>query len=372
MNNEREKMLILVGGGHTHRFLITSMIREKLENYNVLLISNYDKQFYSGMASAYMENIYSEDDFSVDLRRLCNKAGISFIEEEVLSVDPTKKTLITSNNKTYEFDLISFDTGSDTAGKKISGAKEFSKSVKPLQNLKVIKNIIKKSVNEKLGIVVIGAGAAGIEMSIAMRKFCDKEKNKNKISIIDSNNEIMDGYDKKIKRIVHKELNKNEIELFTNERVNCIKKDTIIMDSGKEINYGFLMLASGSVAHDLYKKSKFEVDERGYMIVNSYLQNEKYPFVFGAGDCISIKEYDYVKKVGVYAIKEAPILWENIKRAARNKELKKYVAQKEYLAIVSLGNKRGALSYHGFVLSGKIAWNLKDYIDRTFINNYKK
>ncbi|MDF1618746.1 FAD-dependent oxidoreductase [Petrocella sp. FN5] len=371
MNETYVKTLILVGGGHAHLYLIKQMRTDQLKNHQVFLISAGKKQYYSGMASSYLEGLYSEKDFSVDLMKLCEKSGVTYIEDEVVLIQPKDKTIVTRNGVTFTYDILSLDTGSDVVGKQIPGANAFSHLVKPLHHLVQIKKVIQEVKQSLFKVVFIGAGAAGVEMALAIHQLA-LQMNKNiQILMIDSGNGILKGYPEKVKLKMKIALMGANIQVLQNERVHKIEKKQLLLKSEKRISYDFLIVAAGSVAHPLYRQSGLDVDERGYMFVNGYLQNKDYPDIFGAGDCIAFTEYDYVRKIGVYAIKEAPILWENIKRKARGDLLKKYKPQKKYLSIVTLGNRRGILSYNKMVFTGKWPWYLKDWIDRRFINRYQ-
>ncbi|GCD11923.1 hypothetical protein [Clostridium tagluense] len=104
---------------------------------------------------------------------------------------------------------------------------------------------------------------------------------------------------------------------------------------------------------------------------DSYLQSVDYDFIFGAGDCISFYEFSYVKKVGVYAIREAPHLYNNILKFIRNDGLQEYIPQKNYMAIISSGNKKGIIQYKGMAISGGACWKLKDFIHCKFMKKFK-
>ena len=54
-----------------------------------------------------------------------------------------------------------------------------------------------------------------------------------------------------------------------------------------------------------------------------------------------------------------------------NRELKKYIPQKKYLSIISLGKKQGILYYKGLIIKGNLVWKIKDFIDRSFMERFK-
>ncbi|MEG1977746.1 MAG: hypothetical protein RRZ91_02775, partial [Cetobacterium sp.] len=80
-----KKILLLVGGGHAHVYLINKIIKEK-QKFKTILVSSSQYQFYSGMASAYIENIYSDNDIIFDLKKLCKLGEIEFFEEKVIEI----------------------------------------------------------------------------------------------------------------------------------------------------------------------------------------------------------------------------------------------------------------------------------------------
>ena len=156
-----------------------------------------------------------------------------------------------------------------------------------------------------------------------------------------------------------------------NTKVTEIDKEYLKTTAGERIEYDDLIWAGGVAADSLYKESGILVDEKGFMLVNSYLQSLSHPFIFGAGDCVTFSNYDYVTKVGVYAIREAPVLVENITRYSQGKPLQVYTPQRTYLSILSLGHKVGILQYGKIVVKGKIFWKIKDYIDQSFMRRYR-
>ncbi|MGV8905961.1 MAG: NAD(P)/FAD-dependent oxidoreductase [Acetobacterium sp.] len=365
------KTLVLVGGGHAHVYIINQLARNKLNDVKVILISASKKQYYSGMASAYIEGIYSEDEFSFNLPVMCEKSDIQFVEDKVIGIDPQNKILETLTGQRIAFDLLSMDTGSELAGKSIKGSQDFAQMVKPLTNLIRIKEMLLSATNPQMKIVITGAGAAGVEMALSIRALSTKKNHAFDISIIEAGSEIMNGYENGIKKACEKRLSDWKVKLILNERVNEITATELLLQSGKSVPYELIIWAAGAAASPMYREAGFQVDKGGYMLVQPTLQALDYPTIFGAGDCIAFKDYDYVKKVGVYAIRESPVLWTNLKNSIEGKDLVRYEPQKTYLSIVNQGNRHGVLSYKHKVLKGKLVWRLKDYIDSGFMESHQ-
>jgi NADH dehydrogenase FAD-containing subunit len=95
------------------------------------------------------------------------------------------------------------------------------------------------------------------------------------------------------------------------------------------------------------------------LLVENTLQNKEFPFIFGAGDCVTLRNYSLLPKNGVYAVRQGPILWENLKRTLNNQSLITFKSQKKFLSILSIGDKQGLLTYGRLSFHGYWAWNKK-------------
>jgi selenide,water dikinase len=55
---------------------------------------------------------------------------------------------------------------------------------------------------------------------------------------------------------------------------------------------------------------------KGYFSVNEFLQSTSHSNIFGGGDCITMANYasepNFPPKAGVYAVREGPIIAQNI------------------------------------------------------------
>ena len=80
---------------------------------------------------------------------------------------------------------------------------------------------------------------------------------------------------------------------------------------------------------------------KGYFRVNKFLQSTSHPNVFAGGDCNTLEDYvdkPYPSKAGVYAVREGPILAENIINFLKGASLKEYVPQPSFLSLMMTGD----------------------------------
>ena len=157
------KKLLLIGAGHAHLHVMKMLQKEELE-LDVTLISPSEYQYYSGMFSGYMEGLYQEEEIRVHIPSVANAAGIHFINGAALSIDAKTKVVLTEKGDILSYDVVSIDIGSLTAGIEVPGARQHALRIKPNYR---IEEVTKAMWNAK-DPVIVGGGAAGVEMALAL------------------------------------------------------------------------------------------------------------------------------------------------------------------------------------------------------------
>ncbi|HBL53562.1 MAG TPA: hypothetical protein DDZ34_05955 [Syntrophaceae bacterium] len=76
-------------------------------------------------------------------------------------------------------------------------------------------------------------------------------------------------------------------------------------------------------------------------------------------------------RVGVYDVRQGPVLYRNIAAALSCGKLIPFKPQKRYLSILNMGDNRGILSWRSLVVSGLFAFVLKNYIDKRFMKRFQ-
>ena len=93
--------------------------------------------------------------------------------------------------------------------------------------------------------------------------------------------------------------------------------------------------------------------------------------VFAAGDCATILGHPR-PKLGVFGVRAAPILIDNLIAAAAGEgALECYRPQTRWLSILDMGDGTGLARYDGLVFHGAPALWLKRWIDHGFLDRYR-
>lgn len=367
LKQDGKRHVVLVGGGHAHLYMLKKLQRFTLPNTHVSLISPDPYQYYSGMFAGYVEGYYRLEDIRVHLARLCKEAGITFICASAEQIEAKQQWLSLSNGDKIHYDVLSFNIGSGvlhtTQG--LTGEDDLG-LIKPNYRFPlVVKHILKRE-----RVVVVGGGASGIEMSLALQARRNTLKMEQPVRLIHSG-ALLEKEWPKASSMIAEIMEDRGIQLLLHQRVSEVDHGRILLESGTPMDCDGVVWLTGPAAPSVFRLNGVPVSQDGYLLVNDQLQSTAYPNIFGAGDCVSLRSYPKLAKVGVYAVREAPILWENIQAVLKGKKLKKFQPQSHYLSILSTGYKQALLLYRGVALHAGWCWRLKRQIDVSFIRNYQ-
>jgi len=118
-------------------------------------------------------------------------------------------------------------------------------------------------------------------------------------------------------------LEERNIKIETNCRVKRIEEGKVILEDGREFEATVPIWATGADPQEVSAKSDLAL-MKGYFRVNNYLQSTSHPNVFAGGDCITMESYadkGYPTKAGVYAVREGPIIAENLVKYIEGEKL---------------------------------------------------
>lgn len=359
------KTLVLVGGGHAHLHCLSQLADDFPPKCRVLLISPSEYQYYSGMFSGFSEDVYDKEEIRIDLNRLCVQVGAEFLREEVVAVDANARKLTTASGSIFDYDYVSFDIGS--AAGVPEELKSYITSIKP--NFLFPDRL--RRIRETAYPVIVGGGASGVELAFSINAWRKQHSMPSNTALI-SATPLLSGLHSKITDKIELIARQKELSFFTDETVEKITADYIISGSGQTFPQSEVLWLTGPKSFSLFQESGIATDNGGFLLVNAFLQSVQYPEIFGAGDCITMERYPNLPKNGVYAVRQGPILWHNLKSHLDSRKQRIFIPQHRYVSILSTGGGEAFLTYGNLSAHGKFPWVLKQRIDRNFIKEFKE
>ncbi|MBD3194043.1 MAG: pyridine nucleotide-disulfide oxidoreductase [Candidatus Lokiarchaeota archaeon] len=364
------KDLIFIGGGHAQLESLKNTEKYRSLGLDVKLISPNAFTYYSGMGPGLLGGLYEPEETRFNVKKLVESGEGTFIQDKVVKIDPVNQKLYLESKKEVKYDLISIDVGSVIFSENLHIEGDKFIPVKPIENLiKIKSSIISGNLKDLSNIIIVGGGPAGIEIATNLNQLKKTINKKINIKII-SDTKILESYPSKVREIALQSLNKKGIQVYESKKVEKILDNKIYLDDGTSEECDLGILATGVKPVNILDDSGIPQDQDGSMIVNSHLQSIKYENIFGGGDCINMKDNN-LDKVGVYAVRENPILYKNLLNFVKGKPLIQYTPQENYLLILNMGNKKGLAWKGNTVLKGKMMFYLKNFIDKRFMRKFQ-
>ncbi len=363
--------LVLVGGGHAHMVTLANLHKFREQGHEVTVIGPSEHHYYSGMGPGMLAKTYTANDIRFRTRHVVEKAGADFINAKVISVDPITKALQLDNGERVPYDVVSFNAGSFVPNAMMSGPNTDIFAVKPIEKLQAAQTrFLELATHSQIKVGIVGGGPSAGEIAGNIWGLARQERiNMPEITLL-AGRKFMSRFPAGIQRAARKILAKRGIIINESGYVREVKSRRVALTTGEIYEFDIIFMAVGVKPSEIFVDSGLPTGPDGGLLVNKYLQSVKYPEIFGGGDCIYFAP-NPLDKVGVYAVRENPILFANLMAALNNTELTPFDPGGDYLLIFNMGANFGILKKKGLMFSGRLAFMIKDYIDRRFMRKFQ-
>jgi NADH dehydrogenase FAD-containing subunit len=326
--------------------------------------------------------LYAPEDLQVDARRLVEGAGGSFVADAAVEIRPEEQEVLTAGGERHPYDVLSANIGSSVPEDAIPLSDPALQErmvfrTKPIHLLlEARQRILSGLAAGTTRVVVVGCGPAAVELAGNVHRLaavCGASGAAERLDLrVVCSSTLLSGTPKSFRARAAHSLVRRGIELIHYARVASIDADGVTLESGTRFPADIVLLATGVKPPDLFAASGLATAGDGSLSVNAHLQSTAHPDILGAGDCISFAPRP-IRRVGVHAVRQQPILFENIRRLLAGREdLRSYRPQEHYLFALNMGDGTGVAMKWGIRFSGRTAFRVKDTLDRRFIRIYQE
>ncbi len=365
------KHLVLIGGGHAHMVTLAKLHTFIDAGHQVTVIGPSDHHYYSGMGPGMLGKTYAPDDIRFRTRHVVEKQGGTFVRDVAVGVDPKAQKVFLQSGDPVEYDVASFNAGSQVSKAMVDTDTGPVFSVKPIERLQEAQTHIQALMaSRNARIAIVGGGPSSVEISGNIWQLGQILGGYKPQIHIYTGRGLMEGFPNRVRQKCRQILTHRGIHLHESCRVEKIDSSGIHLPTGTTDPADLIFMAIGVKPSPIFAESNMAVGPDGGLAVNQYLQSTEWENIFGGGDCIYFTPQP-LDKVGVYAVRENPILFANLTAALNGDELTPFDPGGSYLLIFNLGGGQGVLHKSGITFSGKIAFRVKDYIDCKFIKEFQ-
>ncbi|MFM2275207.1 MAG: hypothetical protein RL211_1079 [Pseudomonadota bacterium] len=374
------KDIVLVGGGHSHVVVLKRFGMRPMVGVRLTLICTDVDALYSGMLPGYVAGHYDYDDVYIDLSRLAVFAGARLYRDEVIGLDRANNKVLCRNRPPVPYDVLSINIGSTPRLTDVAGAAAYAVAVKPIRRFNNRWLSLLDRVRQHPGktiIAVVGAGAGGVELLLAMQYRLRNElrrlgRNPDELvfHLFTDKKNILPTHNTGVQRIFDRVLSKRQVIVHRLATVNRVMAGRLQTISGEVIDADEIIWVTRAGGAAWLQDTGLALDADGFIQVFDTLQTVADPNIFAAGDVASMVNFP-LEKAGVFAVRQGPPLAANLRRAVQGAALAPYHPQRSWLALISTGDRHAVASRSWLGFAGGWVWTWKDWIDRRFMRRFQ-
>jgi NADH dehydrogenase FAD-containing subunit len=290
------KTIVLVGAGPANLHVIRQARRIAAGQGQLILVSPDPYWFNPKMAPDIMNSYYGLNDFRLDLAAFSRQGGVEFIQDEVTSLLPKQKKILTAAGRMLTYDAAAFAIGALSAEKESDIPVEGSFPVRPIRNVLEIRNEVETMLelfpDKCLEIVVLGGGPSGVEFALNTAAFLQERKPRRRIAdpgwtltLLEKKNRLLPGLPEKAGRRAGQALALADVTVRTAAEVQHVHSRRLVLDYGETLDYDIAVVAMGRRVPELFYRADLTTDENGAVFVERTLAVSEAPDLFATGEC---------------------------------------------------------------------------------------
>jgi NADH dehydrogenase FAD-containing subunit len=367
----RAKQAVLIGAGHAHLYAAKRAHEFTRRGYELVVIAP-GAFWYSGLATGMLGGTYPPAMDRIDIENVLGGRG-RFIRDEVVELNAARRTLTLGQHGSIIFDALSVDLGSQAPPIAGAGPPDCY-DVKPIRRLYELRCELERRFaadpDRHVRVAIAGGGITAFEIAANVAQLAGDRSGRADIAVYAGGTAPLEQLPRPAAAAVIRDLTDRGVAIRLGERVERIEDHRLVSSGGSFATFDLFVNATGLRPAPAVRSLGLPVDGDGALLVDEHLMSVSAAGVFGGGDCIAFRGRA-LPRIGVYAVRQAPVLHHNLLATLDGTALRRFRPQRRYLAIMTLGDGRGLAVRGSLWWHGRAAFWLKDRIDRRFLSEYR-
>jgi NADH dehydrogenase len=285
---------VIVGGGFSG--LRAARLLANQPNIQVIVVNPQANFEYHG--SLYRSaNGYSPLETVVPYREIFQDTTIQYRQDFMVDIDPASKHIKLLSGDQLHYDSATLALGYEPEYFGIPGMREFSKTLYSLADALALRNSLTELATKsfhKLAparVLVAGGGPTGVEVAASIPYFFELVTGDSRVEVvlIEAQDRILGSLDEDFSSTVQQSL-VGDIQIQCGQKVIRATKQLLHVADSPPLPFDILIWTAGSSANAYFRQRPdlFDVDHKGRVLVNQYLQT-KYDSLYVVGDSAAIQ-----------------------------------------------------------------------------------
>ena len=365
------KTIALVGLGHTHLEVVRRFRDRPPADTRVVCITDSPVAAYSGLLPAVLAGQAEESDWVIDLKPLCEADHIELVEQPMTGLSAADRRITLGDGSEVAFDVASLDVGS--VGGQTFADHPGNVAIKPMQTFleRLRTQVADRPTDEELSVLLIGGGAGGVELAYTLPEFIRREAGREcTVWLVEKREHLLPELGAATGHNVADELRGRGVRVRTGCEVTAAEGYEVSLTTGRPVVADVLIELTGASGPAVLKQTDLPLSDRGFVEIDPTLQVVSGAPVFAVGDCATHVENPWPKS-GVYAVRQAAVLSQNLQAFLYANPLKSFKPQKSALKLVNRGDGTAWGVWHEQLVGGKWVYEWKKQLDRRHVKKYR-
>lgn len=364
-NSNARKKVLLLGSGHSHLEILKILSKDEMSKNQFVMISPERESHYTGLIPRLIAGDFTAEDLTIPSADYAEAKGFDFIKDTAVAIDEVQKIVILASGRKISFDLLSINVGGIQRRENQINS-ELSLYLRPfaefLKNWQKLQQNLKSQ--KQLSFVVLGGGAAAVEVATALQIWLSKlylqanDQSPFEIHVVAKGTRLCPNYEKNISQALEKNLQGMGIQVHLNQEILSSSPHKIYLKENLVLPVDQVFLATPTIPAQL-----------AFGKADKTLQLS--PCIFAAGDCVLMEDFPELPRSGVIAVHQGRHLAINLQRVLAGKETLKYTPAVHQLNILICGPKTALAVWGKWSYQGYLPWLLKKWIDERYMRSFK-
>ena len=361
--------LLLLGAGHAHLQVLKAALPRA--GLRITLVSPLPNPIYSGMVPGFVAGLYTLQECSLGLQPLLQRSGVKWLARSARQVDAERNQVLLDDGSVLNYDWLSINTGPvhsrDQIERSMPGAREHGLFLRPIEGFCALWPRVRElGASRALRLAVIGAGAAGIELAMAIRQALPGSA----VSLIAGPDPIGHNYPAAVQQRIRAALAARRIVLLPDSAA-AVRQSEVALLSGASLACDVPLIALGAQAPSWLCGGALALDPQGFIAVDTCQRSTSHGNVFAVGDVASRSDLR-LPRSGVQAVRAGPALAANLRAVTAGKAPLPYDPPLRTLNLLSCGDRQAIASWGNWSAEGRWVWYWKNWIDRRWVAAFPK
>lgn len=367
----KQQTIVILGAGvgGLHCALKLSSLVGHQKNVQILLI---DRQPFHVLHSTLYHAVSADlrrDKYCLPLDDVLQHHRVKFIQDSVLSIDPTSQQVSLHESGIIRYDYMVFALGSQPNGCNIPGlmehALQFSTFEQALTLRKKVAYLVRRY--KKPQIVIGGGGPAGVELAGTLAHLA--QRNKAQVYLVERVRTILSHLPPAMSNYLAGALKRQKVTLRCGQGIHRVTAKYITLEDGRKLPYDLFVWTGGVKPSSLLQNVGLNLDKAGRAVVRPTLQARGFARIYVIGDAASyaVGKDQALPPMATHALRQGLHAAYNIYRQLYHRPLIAYAPHTQP-TIITLGHYTGAIAWGSLVLTGRWVLTVQRLVEWWYVS----